>query len=144
VTPLPTREELRTLQNRAARLMRKALAEGTLVKPDVCEDCEERPESSQLHGHHHNGYGLGHETDVQWLCAPCHRRAHPKEPTAPEISLRSLAKFLAVSPKTIRRYIHKGLIPEDAIKRLPGGDLRFDRNRVKEILAPHDPNRSPR
>lgn len=62
-------------QQTAWRMVREALESGVLSKPEACEECGARPESP-LHGHHHNGYGPGHEIDVRWLCAGCHARTH--------------------------------------------------------------------
>jgi hypothetical protein len=54
------------------------------------------------------------------------------------ISTAKLAELLDVHPKTIKKWIRGGQIPEEMIRRTPGGDLRFDRNRVEEILRPVD------
>jgi hypothetical protein len=64
------------------------------------------------------------------------------------ISTGRLALLLGLHPKTIKKCIREGLIPSDLIRRLPSrrgyGDLRFDRERVLEILDPHDPTNASR
>lgn len=65
-----------------------AIADGTLIRPDVCEICGETPSPVIVYGgggqyygtgivaHHHLGY-TDHALDVQWLlCRRCHSRVH--------------------------------------------------------------------
>lgn len=61
----------------------RAVARGQLTRPDHCEACGKfGPKNSRgqatIHGHHHKGYDAEHVLDVVWLCAPCHRLAHPE------------------------------------------------------------------
>ena len=52
----------------------RALKDGTLVKPEKCEDCEK---SLPLHGHHES-YAQDQWLIVNWLCKKCHRKKHPQ------------------------------------------------------------------
>lgn len=56
-----------------------ALKTGRLIKPTACADCHAE---GYVQGHHHNGYGPGHELDVVWLCRLCHEaRHHGRKPS---------------------------------------------------------------
>ena len=58
-------------QYKARYTVNNALRSGKLVRPLLCEACQE---PRRLHAHHHLGYD--HPLDVRWLCQPCHARAH--------------------------------------------------------------------
>ena len=61
-------------QKRAANsAVQRAVADGTLAKPDHCSRCQEPVIASQLHGHHED---YDKPLDVAWLCAECHARIH--------------------------------------------------------------------
>ena len=53
-------------------LVRKALKNGTLTRPDKCEMC--RLSRPPLAGYHHNGWDDEHALDVIWLCKSCQGR----------------------------------------------------------------------
>lgn len=61
------------IAHRANEAVRRAVADGRLIKPGSCQRCGT---SRQLHGHHHMGYEKEHMLTVLWLCIPCHERAH--------------------------------------------------------------------
>lgn len=54
----------------AAKLVRSALRNGTLQRPDACSSCGVpcKPDA------HHEDYSK--PLDVTWLCRGCHRRGH--------------------------------------------------------------------
>jgi hypothetical protein len=56
----------------AQRAVQNAVKRGSLVRPERCEDCGL---PGALHGHHED---YSRKLDVQWLCASCHRRRHPR------------------------------------------------------------------
>jgi hypothetical protein len=65
----------------AHRAVAKALAEGTLIRPRICENClNPGPEASDgratIHGHHYKGYEF--PLDVKWLCSKCHCKEDPR------------------------------------------------------------------
>ena len=69
-------------RQRARKLVTAAIAAGTLVRPERCEQCGARPERSNrapLDAHH---VTYSRPLDVTWLCASCHRLAHPRRPPA--------------------------------------------------------------
>ena len=55
-------------RQKAEHLVRTALAQGKLVRPDVCEDCGE---TAKVHGHHDD---YSKPLEVRWLCRSCHRK----------------------------------------------------------------------
>jgi hypothetical protein len=57
---------------RAYKQFRKALNDGSLVRPKSCQHCGK---TGRIDAHHHNGYD--HPLDVLWLCRQCHRNEHP-------------------------------------------------------------------
>jgi len=65
----PDRQIARSAVSRAVR-------EGKVLKPDVCQGCGLRCGRGRLQGHHHNGYAREHWYDVVWLCRACHVLAH--------------------------------------------------------------------
>ncbi len=64
------------MQRAANRAYRRAVRSGRLVPADDCAHCGVAATSVRHAGHHHRGYGRGHELDVIWLCPSCHARAH--------------------------------------------------------------------
>lgn len=60
----------------ARRALRRAVADGLVVKSTSCSKCGETVESKRLDGHHHNGYDETHWLDVVWLCKNCHGIEH--------------------------------------------------------------------
>jgi len=80
---LPHRVELRSSysreyaklfpdRRRAHSAVNNAVRDGRLDKPGSCTECGNE---TVIHGHHHHGYTKEHWLDVQWLCAPCHKKA---------------------------------------------------------------------
>lgn len=65
-------------KKRAYAIYYRALRDGTLVREEYCEICglSEDANGRALIGHHLNGYGPGHELDVEWLCWECHYYHH--------------------------------------------------------------------
>jgi len=66
-------------KDQARHKLREAIKSGKINKPKVCERCHALPHpnragASQLHGHHHRGYG--NPFDVIWLCSNCHLEEH--------------------------------------------------------------------
>ena len=69
-------------------MVRTAIKQGILVRPEICEDCGKKPPLDRdgvqrIHAHHHLGYDR--PLDVKWLCAKCHRAVtpFPENPGAP-------------------------------------------------------------
>jgi hypothetical protein len=58
---------------RAHQAVHIALRNGTLTKPDTCEQCG----SSRSLRAHHNNYD--EPLSVRWLCESCHKEVHKKE-----------------------------------------------------------------
>lgn len=63
---------------RAQKAVRKAIARGTLIRPEECEHCGARPPRardgrSQIHAHHED---YSRRFDVEWLCKDCHGARH--------------------------------------------------------------------
>lgn len=50
-----------------------AVRSGRLVKPDVCEVCDENPNRLEAH---HADYNDQYILDVIWLCRGCHKMTH--------------------------------------------------------------------
>lgn len=67
----PASPEERTAAHNTFRV---AISNGTLTRPQVCDNCR-RPYRKTLHGHHWRGYA--YPLDVQWLCQQCHSYIHP-------------------------------------------------------------------
>jgi hypothetical protein len=64
---------------RAYRMVRTAVKNGALVRPDGCSRCGRVPGPasdgrSQIHAHHED---YSRPLDVVWLCAACHREETP-------------------------------------------------------------------
>lgn len=58
-------------KHRASNLVNKAVKEGTLIRPEFCEFCDQK---GKIEGHHYKGYHK--PLVVNWLCSKCHREAH--------------------------------------------------------------------
>lgn len=58
---------------RAHDAVKTALRKGVLVRPQRCEDCNEK--SNRLHGHHPD---YSQRLKVEWLCPLCHVARHRK------------------------------------------------------------------
>jgi ribosomal protein S27AE len=56
----------------ARSLVFQAVRDGTLIKPDVCQECGRQV---LLNGHHED---YSKPRDVVWLCVRCHHRLHRK------------------------------------------------------------------
>lgn len=54
----------------------RAIANGTLVKPEKCPVCRVKVKPSELQGHHHD---YSKPLDVEWICRQCHIRQHKEE-----------------------------------------------------------------
>lgn len=66
-----------TSSRRSAHLaVAKAVRNGTLHKPTLCEECSELRPPVELHAHHYLGYDEEHWLDVIFLCPKCHGKAH--------------------------------------------------------------------
>jgi hypothetical protein len=107
----------------AGAILNKAIAEGQLERPAVCERCGARPGLNASGGPkiqgHHSDYSK--PLSVEWLCVRCHRLEHPQlrgsakknslltETQIPEIrrmlatriSLTTIAKAFSVTSATI-------------------------------------------
>ena len=58
------------LEYRARYMVRNAVRDGRLDKPDCCSICRR---ATQLHGHHED---YTKPLDVMWLCVQCHQGRH--------------------------------------------------------------------
>lgn len=58
---------------RARDAVHRAVADGTLAKPSLCEGCGGAFESRDIHGHHSDYLK---PLDVEWLCRSCHNERH--------------------------------------------------------------------
>lgn len=63
-------------KHRARSILKNAVFNGRIEKPDTCEDCGQQFEKRQIHGHHED---YGKPLDVRWLCHQCHLAAHGGE-----------------------------------------------------------------
>ena len=61
-------------RHKARRALRQAIVSGKIHKPEGCERCGVL---GRIEGHHFMGYDK--PLDVQWLCAPCHRKEHDRQ-----------------------------------------------------------------
>jgi hypothetical protein len=59
---------------KAQAIVRDAVHNGRLDKPDHCEDCGKKLPRRRIHGHHKD---YSKPLEVEWLCAPCHSKRHP-------------------------------------------------------------------
>jgi hypothetical protein len=53
------------------RIVKKAIENGILIRPDVCEICETR--HNRIHGHHED---YNKPLEVIWMCPICHSARH--------------------------------------------------------------------
>lgn len=65
-------------RSKAKRLVRTAIEKGTLVPPNVCEDCGGNGQKAKdgrraIHAHHED---YSRPLDVAWLCVQCHYLRH--------------------------------------------------------------------
>lgn len=67
----------RAKRARAAYAVHSAVRAGTLIRPELCENCGQ-PARSRIHGHHRS-YTPEHLLDVEWLCPKCHYTWHAAE-----------------------------------------------------------------
>ena len=65
-------EERRPVEQRRAKWVVKSAVKSGRLTRGPCADCGAEP----AQGHHHNGYGPGHQLDVVWLCPKHHSAAH--------------------------------------------------------------------
>lgn len=68
---LKTHIKKNPLKFKVRRRARYAASAGILIKPDVCEICNEN--DHQVEGHHSD---YSKPLDVIWVCRPCHMRLH--------------------------------------------------------------------
>ena len=69
-----------TTKYQAYRIVRSAIKNGVLIRPEKCARCGVIPRRgtdgrSMIHGHHAD-YNI--PLDVEWICAWCHRKETPK------------------------------------------------------------------
>jgi hypothetical protein len=57
-----------------ARIVKRALSDGTLVRPSRCSWCA-RDNQGTIHAHHPD---YARPLMVVWICGPCHREHHAK------------------------------------------------------------------
>lgn len=129
-------------QARARKLVSAAIAAGTLTRPDACEQCGQAPERDGRHplDAHHVTYSR--PLDVTWLCASCHRLAHPRRPPAdaelranPARSDRLIASLTGVEHHAVgrarQRLEQAGEIPPVPVRarvpRYPNGPRQLGR-----------------
>ena len=62
-------------ETRARQLLQGAVRTGRIKKPNKCEDCGQYFDNGEIDGHHLD-YELPYY--VEWLCAKCHSKKHPK------------------------------------------------------------------
>jgi len=55
----------------ASVIVGNAVRDGSLVKPESCEACDEVKD--RIHGHHDD---YAYPLVVRWLCSPCHNQWH--------------------------------------------------------------------
>jgi hypothetical protein len=60
---------------RAGNALRYAVKAGKIIRPNKCSSCGA---IGPIQGHHYKGYKEENFLDVQWLCPPCHGKAHRK------------------------------------------------------------------
>lgn len=61
------------LKYKANNAVNSAIKSGKLIKPLICECCNNTFTSRQIHGHHKD---YSKPLDVMWLCHPCHVNWH--------------------------------------------------------------------
>lgn len=103
---------------RAVRQVTAAVKAGRLVRPMTCSDCGG---GGSVQGHHHNGYGPGHELDVVWLCAGCHRVRHNRRASLPSWERGARAYAVATGrnhPDWRYHSFHGSSMPKHLLKTL--------------------------
>ena len=70
-----------TEKSRARGAVRRAINQGKIVRPDICDECGMLgPVSSDgrstIHAHHYLGYER--QLDIKWLCPTCHFVEDPR------------------------------------------------------------------
>jgi len=63
-------------RDRAHRAVQRAVREGKMVKPNICECCGKQTESPNLDGHHED---YSKPLEVNWLCRQCHLERHRED-----------------------------------------------------------------
>ncbi len=96
------------LRYAARQAVRSALDFGILKKPRVCqangrygEKCRKFP----VEGHHHNGYGLEHWLDVEWLCRYCHIEADRR--------IKNAAGYVRSNGENVAKYLHPNSVRKE-------------------------------
>jgi len=104
---------------RSARLaVFYAVEEGTLVRPDICENCSCQHECMQAH---HTNYG--DPLNVMWVCPNCHARIHankdhPLNPLNHEQSIMpSIQKNITYATVSVTLPIENYIIIKDRAER---------------------------
>jgi hypothetical protein len=59
----------------ANHAVERAIAAGTLVRPDTCSQCGCR---GKIEAHHFMGYAQQYWLTIVWLCHLCHHAKHPR------------------------------------------------------------------
>lgn len=59
-----------SIKQKARLLLQKALKQGVLTKPAVCDSCLK---PKRVHGHHED---YTQPLNVEWLCQSCHQKLH--------------------------------------------------------------------
>ncbi len=62
------------VKERARAEVQKAVADGRLVRPSLCEKCGKPPKRGRQILAHHDDYNK--PLDVRWLCDKCHGKVH--------------------------------------------------------------------
>ena len=62
-----------TIKGKANRILRNAVVNGKIIKPNKCEECGVVKEKRLIHGHHPN---YAKPLNVKWLCGVCHSAVH--------------------------------------------------------------------
>lgn len=70
---------LAKMKELARAAVARALADGTLVRPERCEDCNRRRKHLAAH---HFSYAYKYHLVVEWLCYECHQKADSKRRAA--------------------------------------------------------------
>lgn len=65
-------------EGRAHNKVEKAVKAGRILRPEVCEECGQKPPPfkdgrTAIQAHHHD---YSQPLGVRWLCQPCHHRVH--------------------------------------------------------------------
>ena len=111
------------MERRVARnMVRRAIIRGELVPSDMCEQCGKTPirkKRRPIEAHHHNGYSDEHALDVIWLCASCHKLAHPETNIWTEARKQKVRDTFANKPKVVESAERKAQRREAALKTKP-------------------------